>query len=103
MVTVNRSQFLENTKFRGGAARIRFRLSVVLAFSIGTLVLLAVLAVLALQVRANVKNTLDLLNDKAQFILKSVEGTGADLSEHRIRHKLEEFMTIALEQIKTEG
>lgn len=79
MVTVNRSQFLENTKFRGGAARIRFRLSVVLAFSIGTLVLLAVLAVLALQVRANVKNTLDLLNDKAQFILKSVE---RDVASH---------------------
>jgi len=43
------------------------------------------------------------VDDVVEFVLKSVEGTGADLSEHRIRHKLEEFMTVALEQLKTEG
>ena len=43
------------------------------------------------------------VDDVVEFVLKSVEGTGADLSEHRIRHKLDEFMAIALEQLKTEG
>lgn len=43
------------------------------------------------------------VDDVVEFVLKSVEGTGADLSEHRIRHKLEELMAVAIEQIQNEG
>ncbi|WP_193181521.1 DUF1476 domain-containing protein [Nisaea sediminum] len=43
------------------------------------------------------------VDDVVEFVLKSVEGSGADLSEHRIRHKIEELNAVALEQIKTEG
>ncbi|MEO9899262.1 MULTISPECIES: DUF1476 domain-containing protein [Alphaproteobacteria] len=43
------------------------------------------------------------IDDVVEFVLKSIEGTGADLSEHRIRHKLDEFMGIAVDQIQNEG
>ncbi|MBO6561302.1 MAG: DUF1476 domain-containing protein [Nisaea sp.] len=43
------------------------------------------------------------VDDVVEFVLKSLEGTGADLSEHRIRHKIEELNAVAMEQIKTEG
>lgn len=42
-------------------------------------------------------------DDVVAFVLKSVEGKGADLSEHRLRHKLDELMQTAVTQIKTEG
>jgi len=43
------------------------------------------------------------IDDVVEFIMKSVEGTGADLTEHRLRNKIEEFTAIAIEQVKTEG
>ncbi|WP_420405393.1 DUF1476 domain-containing protein [Nisaea sp.] len=43
------------------------------------------------------------IDDVVEFVLKSVEGTGADLSEHRLRNKIEEFTALAVEQVKTEG
>lgn len=43
------------------------------------------------------------VEDVVEFILKSVEGTGADLSAHRIHNKLEEFMAVAVKQIKGEA
>ena len=50
-----------------------------LALSIGLLVVLAVLSVLVIQVWVTHENTLDLLNEKAKFILKSVE---KDIASH---------------------
>ncbi|MDA0341483.1 MAG: DUF1476 domain-containing protein [Proteobacteria bacterium] len=38
-------------------------------------------------------------NDVVAFVLKSVAGTDADLSEHRLRHKMEELMREAERQI----
>lgn len=43
------------------------------------------------------------VDDVVEFVLKSVEGTGADLSEHRLRNKIDEFTAIAVEQVKKEG
>ncbi|MBT5266383.1 MAG: DUF1476 domain-containing protein [Rhodospirillaceae bacterium] len=42
-------------------------------------------------------------DDVVRFVMTSVEGTDADLSEHRIRHKLGELMSVAQEQIQNEG
>ena len=41
-------------------------------------------------------------DDMVDFVLKSVEGTGADLSEHRLRHKMEELMREAERQLSEE-
>lgn len=41
-------------------------------------------------------------DDVVEFVLKSVEGTGADLSEHRLRHKMEELMGEAERQLQAE-
>jgi hypothetical protein len=41
-------------------------------------------------------------DDVVEFVLKSVEGTGADLSEHRLRHKMEELMHEAERQLSEE-
>jgi hypothetical protein len=38
-------------------------------------------------------------DDVVEFILKSVEAAGADLSEHRIRNKMDEFMREAQEAL----
>ncbi|UUX49701.1 DUF1476 domain-containing protein [Nisaea acidiphila] len=43
------------------------------------------------------------VDDVVEFVLKSVEGTGADLSEHRLRNKIDEFTALAVEQVKNEG
>ncbi|MBM86242.1 MAG: hypothetical protein CMM47_09500 [Rhodospirillaceae bacterium] len=48
-------------------------------------------------VRANFERPGD--DDVVEFILRSVEGTGADFSEHRLRHKMEELMREAERQI----
>lgn len=41
-------------------------------------------------------------DDVVEFVLKSVEGTDADLSEHRLRHKMEELMREAERQLASE-
>ena len=38
-------------------------------------------------------------DDVVEFVLKSVEGSGADLSEHRLRHKMDELMVEAERQL----
>ena len=43
------------------------------------------------------------IDDVVEFVLKSIEGTNADLSENQIRQKLDEFMGIAIDQIQNEG
>lgn len=42
-------------------------------------------------------------DDVVEFVMKSVEGTGADLSEHRLRHKMEQLMDEAIKQIRGEA
>ncbi len=64
---------------RAGEARIRLRISVMLAVSIGLLVALAVLSVLVIQLWVTRANTFDLLNEKAGFILSTVE---KDIASH---------------------
>jgi hypothetical protein len=51
-------------------------------------------------IRANFDRPGD--DDVIEFVLKSVEGTGADLSEHRLRHKMEELMHEAERQLASE-
>ncbi len=41
-------------------------------------------------------------DDVVEFVLKSVEGSGADFSEHRLRHKMAELMAEAEQQLSTE-
>ena len=41
-------------------------------------------------------------DDVVEFVLKSVEGTDADLSEHRLRHKMEELMREAERQLSAD-
>jgi hypothetical protein len=41
-------------------------------------------------------------DDVVEFVLKSVEGTNADLSEHRLRHKMDELMREAERQLSQE-
>ena len=41
-------------------------------------------------------------DDVVEFVLKSVEGRDADLSEHRLRHKMEELMREAERQLSAE-
>ena len=62
-----------------GEARVRLRISVMLAVSIGALVVFAVLSVLVIQLWVTRANTFDLLNEKAALILKSVE---KDIASH---------------------
>ncbi len=42
-------------------------------------------------------------DDVVEFVLKSVEGKDADLSEHRLRARMEELMHTALEQVRSEA
>lgn len=41
-------------------------------------------------------------DDVVEFVLKSVEGADADLSEHRLRHKMDELMGEAERQLSEE-
>ena len=41
-------------------------------------------------------------DDVVEFVMSSVEGTGADLSEHRLRHRMSELMAEAERQLAAE-
>ena len=51
-------------------------------------------------VKANFEKPGD--DDVVEFVLNSVSGTDADLSEHRLRHKMDELMREAEEQISAD-
>ncbi len=95
MAVERQTEIMSEAAELSGATRIRLRISVMLAVSIGLLVALAVLSVLIIQVWVTRQNTLDLLNEKVGFILNSVEN---DIAGHLnpVREQIE-FIAVQIE------